>query len=288
MLTGLYPAFNCTIVHMMPPTDLDRTPESPSTDRPVAASDVLRRLAERVRELRGRRRMSRVELARASGLSTRFLARIEAGDGNVSILRLSDLALALGIELGDLLRRVEPSAGTRRVVSLVGLRGAGKSTVGPLLADRLGLPFVEMDDRIREASGLTLDQLFELHGEGYYRRLERETLAGLLSEGGPAVLAAAGGVVNDPTTWRRLLRRTRVVWLRAAPEDHWNRVVVQGDRRPMTDHPDAMAELRAILDARAAAYARAHVTVDTSAASPEEIATRIEDALTRLPEGLEI
>ena len=186
----------------------------------------------------------------------------------LSVLRLHALATALQTTAGQLLRA--DSRG--RPVVLVGLRGAGKSTVGPLVARRLGVPFIEIDHRIVERAGLPLDQLFELHGERYYRRLEMETLDRVLSSGGPAVVAAAGGVVNSSETWDMLLRGATVVWLRAAPEDHWDRVVAQGDRRPMADHPAAMDELRALLRQRADRYAEASVIVDTTRRTPAEVA----------------
>jgi len=231
----------------------------------------------RVRKLRKARGFTRAALAERSGLSVRFLARIEASEGNVSLVRLGHLAEALGTTPGELIRPEDDPTG---VLALVGMRGAGKSTVGPILARRLSVPFVEMDAWIVEASGLPLDQIFELHGERYYRKLERETMERILDRERAAVIAAAGGVVNEPTTWRLLLERTTVVWLRARPEDHWSRVVGQGDRRPMADHPDAMAELRAMLSARQSRYAQAHVVVDTSERDPgeivEAIATEIE------------
>lgn len=233
---------------------------------------VLARLAARVRRLREAHGWSRAELAERSGLSVRFLARIEGGDGNVSLVRLAHLAGALGTPPDALLRAARPRG---PVVALVGMRGAGKSTVGPLLAAMLALPFVEMDGLIQEAAGLPLDQIFELHGERYYRRLERETVQSILSPSRAAVVAAAGGVVNEPATWKTLLEKTTVVWLRARPEDHWGRVVAQGDRRPMGDNPDAMAELRAMLAAREGRYAQAHVVVDTSRRAPESVAEAI-------------
>ena len=244
---------------------------------PRREDDPLGTLAERVRAMREARGWTRAALAERSGLSIRFLARIESGDGNISLLRLSSLAHALGITPDDLIR---PSRGRSGILALVGVRGAGKSTVGPILARRLSVPFIEIDALIQDSSGLPLDQLFELHGERYYRRLERETLGRILARGRPAVVAAAGGVVNEPSTWELLRRRTTVVWLKARPEDHWNRVVAQGDRRPMGDNPDAMVELRAMLSAREAMYARAHLEVDTSERSPEEIALSIENGLT--------
>jgi XRE family transcriptional regulator, aerobic/anaerobic benzoate catabolism transcriptional regulator len=237
---------------------------------------LLQRVASRVRGLREARSMSRLDLSERSGLSVRFLAQIEAGAGNVSLLRLARLAEALGTTPEALLRAPLARA---EVIALVGMRGAGKSTIGPRLAARLERPFLEMDALIQDAAGLPLDQIFELHGERHYRRLERETLQRILEREGEAVVAAAGGVVNEPTTWRLLLERTTVVWLRARPEDHWSRVVEQGDRRPMADHPDAMAELRATLAARESRYAQAHVVIDTSGRSPEELVERIAEEL---------
>jgi XRE family aerobic/anaerobic benzoate catabolism transcriptional regulator len=177
---------------------------------------------------------------------------------------------------------IRPEDGHTDVVALVGLRGAGKSTVGPLLAGKLGAPFVEMDALILQASGLPLDQLFELHGERYYRRLEREILRRVLARRKPSVLAAAGGLVNEPATWQMLRDRSTVVWLKADPEDHWDRVVVQGDRRPMADNPDAMAELRAMLTAREPLYSQAHLVVDTHGRTPEDVVARLRGDLEQL------
>lgn len=239
---------------------------------PQAADGALHLLASRVRRLRESRGWARAELASRSGLSVRFLARIESGEGNVSLVRLVHLAEALDTTPDALLRAPRPRG---PVIALTGLRGAGKSTVGPLLAARLKVPFVEMDTLVQEAAGLPLDQIFELHGERYYRRVERETLQSILAGPRASVVAAAGGVVNEPSTWKALLDRTTVVWLRARPEDHWRRVVAQGDRRPMADNPDAMAELRAMLANREGRYAQAHMIVDTSRRTPQAVANAI-------------
>jgi XRE family aerobic/anaerobic benzoate catabolism transcriptional regulator len=133
------------------------------------------------------------------------------------------------------------------------------------------VPFVELDQRIEKAADLTLRELFSLHGEDYYRRLERETLTEVLAERRPMVLATGGGIVASPETYALLRRSAVTVWLRARPEDHWNRVVRQGDRRPMTDHPQAMADLRALLAAREPLYAMAAHTVETSGLGVEEV-----------------
>jgi XRE family aerobic/anaerobic benzoate catabolism transcriptional regulator len=232
--------------------------------------------------MRRARGWSRSTLAERSGLSVRFLARVESGDGNISLLRLTSLALALDTSPDELIR---PLDGERPVVALVGVRGAGKSTVGPLLAESLAVPFIEIDGLIQESSGLPLEQIFELHGEPYYRRLERETLGRVLDRVAPAVVAAAGGIVNEPATWHLLLRKARVVWLKARAEDHWARVVAQGDRRPMADHPDALEELRAVLRAREPAYGQAHLVVDTAERTPEAVMREIGDGLSRLETG---
>jgi XRE family aerobic/anaerobic benzoate catabolism transcriptional regulator len=247
-------------------------PSDPAFPARVGVPRLLAALATRVRRLRGGFGWNRAELAARSGLSVRFLARVESGEGNISILRLEALAQALDTSAHDLLR---PDADAPVIVALVGLRGAGKSTVGPLLARRLGRPFVEMDRLITESSGLQLDQLFELHGEPYYRRLERETVQRVLDSGEPIVLAAAGGVVNDPVTWNLLCSKTFVVWLEATPEEHWNRVVAQGDRRPMADNPAAREELRALLEAREPAYSAARITARTTGRQAEAIADEI-------------
>jgi len=234
--------------------------------------ELLERLAGRVRSLRRSLALTRTELARRSGLSERFLARVESGQGNISVVRLAALARALETSAERLVRVDDAPAA---LIVLVGLRGAGKSTVGPLLARLLGRPFVEIDARIVETAGLSLEQLFELHGEGYYRRLEREILGALIARGEPIVVAVAGGVINDATTWRMLRDRTCLVWLHATADDHWNRVISQGDRRPMADNPAAREELHGLLGARSAVYAEAALDVDTSAGSPESIAASL-------------
>jgi XRE family transcriptional regulator, aerobic/anaerobic benzoate catabolism transcriptional regulator len=224
---------------------------------------LLEGLGRKVRELRALRRLSRKDLARLSDLSPRFLVLVESGQGNISVRKLAGLARALGTTPAALLSGAGGEA-ELPVVALLGLRGAGKSTIGPRVARRLRLPFVELDRRVEEAAGLALDEIFALHGEDYYRRLEREALERVLDEGRPVVLATGGGLPTSPETYALLRRRALTVWLKAAPEDHWNRVVQQGDRRPMANQPLAMAELRRLLVARAPLYAEAEAAVDTS------------------------
>jgi XRE family aerobic/anaerobic benzoate catabolism transcriptional regulator len=237
-------------------------------------TEILEVLARHVRVARGARRWTIRELAERSGVSVRFLVQLESGRGNISVRRLADLARAFKIPTADLLNDNYPEA--PRVVALLGLRGAGKTTIGKQLARRLRVRFVELDRRIEKAADMSLAELFSLYGEDYYRRLERDTLAEVLAENRPAarrpmVLATGGGIVASPETYALLKKSAVTVWLRAAPEDHWNRVVSQGDRRPMADHPQAMADLRALLSAREPLYAGADHTVDTSGRAVDEI-----------------
>jgi XRE family aerobic/anaerobic benzoate catabolism transcriptional regulator len=215
-----------------------------------------------VRRARAARHWTIRELAEQSGLSVRFLVQVEAGTGNISVRRLADLARALKMAAADLL--TDGDADAPRVVALLGLRGAGKTTIGRQLARRLHVRFVELDKRIEQIASLSLAEIFSLYGDEHYRRLERDALADVLNEGRAAVLATGGGIVTSPDTYAMLKKSAVTVWLRASPEDHWTRVLRQRDRRPMADRPQAMADLRAILAAREPLYANADRTVDTS------------------------
>lgn len=247
-----------------------RRPKRTPADR---SAGLLGRLGRVVRRERTRLGLTREALARRSGLSARFLAQLEAGTGNISLLRLQELARALDLSMLHLLW--SPDGPEARRIALLGLRGAGKSTIGPLLARRLRVPFVELDGLIEEAAGLPLGQVFELHGERYFRRLEREMLARVVAQGSPAVLAIGGGAVTEPGTWTLLRRTCTTVWLAARAEDHYERVLAQGDRRPMGDNPHAMAELRALLAARQRLYATADLTIDTSTAGVSALVERL-------------
>jgi XRE family aerobic/anaerobic benzoate catabolism transcriptional regulator len=237
------------------------------------ASDLLAALGRRARAQRLARGWTLREVAERSGVSPRFLVQLESGQGNISVRRLADVALALETTPAALLA---PDSGPPAAIALLGLRGAGKTTIGRRLAKRRRVPFVELDKRIEQAADLSLGELFTLHGEDYYRRLERDVLQEVLREGKPMVLATGGGLVASPETFAMLRRAAITVWLRASPEDHWNRVVRQGDRRPMADHPQAMADLRSLLARREPLYALADHTVDTSSVRVDKVVDAIE------------
>lgn len=213
-------------------------------------------------------------LAERAGVSERFLVQLEGGEGNISVARLEDVAEALGTSGAELLAaasRPTSASPHRPVVALVGLRGAGKSTIGAAVAKELGVPFVELDELIVREAQMTLATIFEIHGETYYRKMEREVLRRLLVEKKPMVLATGGSLVTDAETWALLRGRARTVWLKARPEEHWTRVVTQGDVRPMRDRPRAMNELRALLASRGPLYEQAGVTIDTSGRSSKSV-----------------
>lgn len=240
------------------------------------AEILLATLGRRVRERRQEQGLTLRELAGRSGLSQRFLVQVESGRGNPSVRSLAGLARALGTSSAVLLEPEPEAPPPPPVVALLGLRGAGKTSVGTRLAERLEVPFVELDRRIEERAGLSLGEIFALHGEGYYRRLEREALEELLEEGRPLVLATGGGLVTSPRTWSLLRRRALTVWLRARPEEHWNRVLRQGDRRPMADNPGAMSELKELLSGREPLYAGASSSVITSGRSIDAVVELVE------------
>jgi XRE family aerobic/anaerobic benzoate catabolism transcriptional regulator len=202
------------------------------------------------------------EIADRSGLSSRFLSDLEAGRGNISVSRLADVAMALDISLVSLMPSEEKHRAV--IVSIVGLRGAGKSTIGKSLAKHLDMQFLELDGLIEKEANLSLAELFALHGEAYYKRLAYDILLKLLARNEPVIIATGGSVVTDPETWQLLKRRTHTVWIKASPEDHWKRVLGQGDTRPMANRASAMSELRSILSQRAPIYAEAAQTIDTT------------------------
>jgi XRE family aerobic/anaerobic benzoate catabolism transcriptional regulator len=227
------------------------------------ADPLLAMVGARVRAAREQLGQSRRELATSSGLSERFLAQLETGTGNISLSRFAAVAAALGTSPAELLAGLAAER-RRPAIALLGVRGAGKSTIGPALAARLGARFVEVDAEIEAAAGLRLPQLFELHGEAYYHRVAREVLRRLLARRTRLVLATGGSIVVDDASYQLLRARCQTVWLKARAIDHWDRVVAQGDRRPMAEKPHAFAELEALLAARAPRYALADHVIDTS------------------------
>jgi XRE family aerobic/anaerobic benzoate catabolism transcriptional regulator len=291
-------------------------PQRPPAGGPSRRADLLQSLGSTIRALRNAQSLSRQQLADRAGLSARFIAQLEAGQGNISVAKLDELARALGVRLAGLLE-VPPAAtgddsaalrgevaalltqapagalrdalavlrnsgeaqgrhGVSPVIALIGLRGAGKSTVGPLLAQRLGVAFLEMDDLIQEASGLNLRELFELHGEGYYRQQERDALRRLIAQRRPVVVAVSGGIVTDPEAFRLLQHHTLTIWLKVPrPEEYIERLIAQGDRRPMANRPHALVELRALLQARTPYWEEARLVLDTSATPPADGAARL-------------
>ncbi len=239
------------------------------------ASPILERLAGRVRARRQERGLTLRELGAAAGVSERFLVLVEGGSANVSVTKLDDIARALGTTAAALLvpaasearleKETATAPGRAPLVALLGLRGAGKTTVGTLAARRLDVPFFELDALVAERAGTSLGEIFAMHGAAYYRRLEREELERFLAAGASGVLATGGSLVTDHGSFELLRRSAVTVWLKAKAQDHWARVVAQGDARPMADRSSAMNELRALLRARRALYERAAHVVDTSA-----------------------
>ncbi|MDW8467695.1 MAG: helix-turn-helix transcriptional regulator [Burkholderiales bacterium] len=223
----------------------------------------LAQLGERVRAWRADQGMTRRRLAAVSGVSERYLAQLEAGRGNVSILLLRRIARAMEVPVEFLVRERDGSARHARV-ALVGVRGAGKSTLGEKLARSLGVPFVELDREVEREAGAALADVFAIYGQEGFRRFERQALARVLKELPRAVIAAGGGIVNDPETWRILREHCFCVWLKASAEEHMKRVMDQGDLRPFRGRTAALDEIRRLLAEREPLYACADAAIDTS------------------------
>jgi len=240
-------------------------PSAPTTAQREAA--YLARLGDRVRAWRTANGMTRKSLAVASGVSERYLAQLEAGQGNISVLLLRKLALAMGVATESLLRETPDAETPARRIALIGLRGAGKSSLGAKLAASLGVPFIELDAEVEREAGMKLGEVFAMYGQEAYRRFERRALERVLRTHTEAVIAAGGSLVTDPDTYRLLLDSCRCVWLKAKPEEHMSRVMAQGDTRPFKGRSAALDEIRRLLADRDRLYARAGVIMETSGRS---------------------
>ncbi len=265
--------------------------------------EFLTLLGRHVREARARRGMTRRILARDSGVSERYLAQLESGRGNVSVLLLRQVAGALNLSLPELLREHEPYPELDLIaellkrlrphqlarvrsqlvreyhtgrpdragrIALVGLRGAGKSTLGARLAADLQLPFVELDREIEREAGTSLHEVFLLHGQAGFRRCERRALEKVIERHERAVIATGGSIVSEPATYDLLLSACFTVWLKATPQEHMARVVEQGDTRPIEGNREAMDDLKRILEGREALYGAADAVIDTAGRTLEQ------------------
>jgi XRE family aerobic/anaerobic benzoate catabolism transcriptional regulator len=280
----------------------------------VEAADAafLAAMGRQVREARERRGLARRALAQAAAVSERYLAQLEAGDGNASALLLRHVAQALGMPMAELLDQRERSpeqrlirrflerlpehqleevlfrlmrdfgeagATRRRRIALIGLRGAGKTTLGSALAKELGYPFVELDREIELDAGMNLSEVFMLIGQSGYRRIEARSLERLLETHTQMVLTVGGGIVSETETYQSLLRNCFTVWIKAAPEEHMARVIAQGDMRPMQGREEAMEDLKRILSSREPLYRKADVTVDTTGERAEQSLGKLRQAM---------
>jgi len=281
--------------------------EATPTKPPRESDAYLHRLGERVRMLRNQRGMSRKVLARQAKVSERYIAQLESGLGNCSIVLLRRIARAIGMPVTQLvhdgseppidlvliaqfLERLSPEdlAEARRLLSerfraagaddparkqriaLIGLRGGGKSTLGTLLAEQLGVPFIELNREIERRAGASLGEIFDMFGQEAFRRAEREALESVLDRHEAFVLATSGSIVTEPGTLEMLLASCFTVWVRAEPQEHMKRVMAQGDMRPMAHSARAMDDLISILKSREPLYARAEATVTTTGKTPEQ------------------
>jgi XRE family aerobic/anaerobic benzoate catabolism transcriptional regulator len=280
---------------------------APTKDLPAKNQDnadsYLRALGERVRVLRNQRGMTRKALAQHAKVSERYLAQLEAGLGNCSIVLLRRIARAIGLPVTQLvhegaeppldmvlltqfLERLAPDmlvearklvtehfsspSEDRRRIALIGLRGGGKSTLGRLLAERLDVPFIELDREIERRSGANLSEIFDMFGQETFRRAEREALDDVLRRHPHFVIATSGSIVTEPGTLELLLASCFTVWVRAEPEEHMKRVMAQGDMRPMANNARAMEDLVSILKSREPLYAKAEAVLATTGKMPEQ------------------
>lgn len=241
----------------------------------ILESDFLTQLGERVRAWRAEHATTRRALAAASGVSERFLAQLEAGQGNISVLRLRALARAMRVPLESLVRETRKN----ELIALVGLRGAGKSTLGAKLAEALKAPFVELDKEVEREAGAELGEVFAMYGQDAFRRFERRALERVLAQHRRAVIATGGSLVTAADTYQQLLARCFCVWLKTRPEEHMERVIAQGDMRPFRGRSAALDEIKQLLEDRAALYARADATLETSGRTVRQSLAELKKAL---------
>src|SRR5687767_6764429 len=239
----------------------------------------LSRLGGRVRAWRIESGTTRKALAAASRVSERYLAQLEAGQGNISVLLLRKVARAMGVAVDTLVREDEEAAPRGRI-ALLGLRGAGKSALGARLAESLKVPFVELDREVEKEAGAALGEVFAMYGQEAFRRFERRALERVLGQHERAVIATGGSLVTDSGTYKLLLERCICVWLKASPEEHMNRVIAQGDMRPFKGRSAALDEIKKLLEDRNRLYSRANATVDTSGKTLKQSLSELRQALT--------
>ncbi len=241
----------------------------------------LSRLGDRVRSWRTEHGMTRKALAAASGVSERYLAQLEAGEGNISVLLLRKVARAMGVPVESLVREDAPQ---QKCIALLGLRGAGKSTLGARLAEFMKTPFIELDREVEKEAGAALGEVFAMYGQDAFRRFERRALERVLAQHERAVIATGGSLVTDPATYKLLLERCACVWLKASPEEHMARVIAQGDMRPFrgnaSGRPSALDEIKKLLEDRNRLYSRADATVDTTGKTLKQAFNELRSALT--------
>jgi XRE family aerobic/anaerobic benzoate catabolism transcriptional regulator len=243
---------------------------------------LLSDIGSKVRARRTRMGWTLKDIADRSGVSCRFLTDLEAGRGNISIVRLSHVARALDVPLMSLFPTEEHDH--HHIITLVGLRGAGKTTIGQALARTLKVPFIELDSLIEEQANLSLSELFALHGEAYYKRIAYDVLLKMVGRDERVVAAVESAVVTDPESWHLLKHQTHTIWLKASPEDHWKRVLGQEGTDQGNHRHSAITELRSIIAQRTLMYSEAAQTIDTSALGVSEAVGIIADAIRRSSE----